>query len=62
MSFINPKKQSEHADYNITNNGGLVVSIGKGPTAADTLGDKLTETPGSGEAPGVNKTIKQGEL
>ena len=62
MSFINPKKQSEHTDYDKTNNGGTVVSLAKGLDAQDKLGTKNTQTPGVGETPGVNKTVVEGDV
>ena len=62
MSFINPKKQADHADYTATNNGGPTVHLPRGATPAQLVGDKVTETPGSGDAPGINKTIQESTL
>jgi len=46
MTFINPKKQSEHSsDYNKENNGGVTIGSPRGATPEEKTGVKNTQTP-----------------
>ena len=56
MTFVNAKKQSEHADYDKTNNGGAAVRLPSGATPEQATGDKVTKTPV--ESGGINRDIK----
>lgn len=58
MNFINSKKQADHSgDYNQTNNGGITIMSPKGSTPAQSVGDKFSETPGSGQSKGINRAV-----
>ena len=46
------KKQTDHpSDYNLNNNGGLVVGPLRGSAPVDQVNEKVTETPT------INKTV-----
>ena len=56
MANTYAKKQADHAsDYNVHNNGGLVVGPFKGATPEQQVGDKVSETPS------VNKAVVESE-